>query len=69
MASYRFLVALTGLLADGIDPLAAAEGISRLSRVPGRCEPVNAGQSFTALVDYMHNEPGQRALLRLPRRR
>ncbi|WP_327511812.1 UDP-N-acetylmuramoyl-L-alanyl-D-glutamate--2,6-diaminopimelate ligase [Dietzia lutea] len=57
------LVALTGLLADDIDPLAAAEGISRLSRVPGRCEPVHAGQSFTALVDYMHNEPGQRALL------
>lgn len=57
------LVALTGLLADDIDPLAAAEGISRLTRVPGRCEPVNAGQSFTALVDYMHNEPGQRALL------
>lgn len=57
------LVALTGLLADGIDPLAAAEGISGLSRIPGRCEPVHAGQSFTALVDYMHNEPGQRAIL------
>ena len=57
------LVALTCLLADGVDPAAAAEGLSGLRRIPGRCEPVHAGQSFTALVDYMHNEPGQRALL------
>lgn len=57
------LVALTSLLADGIEPAAAAEGISALHRVPGRCEYVDAGQPFTAIVDYMHNEPGQRALL------
>ena len=57
------LVALTSLLADGLDPAAAADGISALRRIPGRCEPVHAGQPFTAIVDYMHNESGQQALL------
>ena len=57
------LVALTCLVADGVDLVAAAAGISGLRRVPGRCEPVRAGQQFTAIVDYMHNEPGQRELL------
>lgn len=57
------LVAVTGLLADGVSPDDAAAGVSALERVPGRAELVDAGQPFTAIVDYMHNEPGQWALL------
>lgn len=57
------VAALTSLLADGLDPAAVAGGLESLRRIPGRCEPVHAGQSFTAIVDYMHNESGQRALL------
>ncbi|BBY50446.1 UDP-N-acetylmuramoyl-L-alanyl-D-glutamate--2,6-diaminopimelate ligase [Mycolicibacterium arabiense] len=57
------VVALTSLIADGIDPIAAAEGVSFLTAITGRCKPVHAGQRFTAIVDYMHNTAGQRTLL------
>jgi UDP-N-acetylmuramoyl-L-alanyl-D-glutamate--2,6-diaminopimelate ligase len=57
------VLALTSLVADGIDIGAAADGISALVGIPGRCEPVRAGQPFTAIVDYMHNTAGQYALL------
>lgn len=57
------LVALTTLLADGVPLDTAAQGLSSLHGVRGRCEPVHAGQPFTAIVDYMHNTAGQRALL------
>jgi UDP-N-acetylmuramoyl-L-alanyl-D-glutamate--2,6-diaminopimelate ligase len=57
------VLALTSLVADGIDLDAAAEGVSGLVGIPGRCEPVLAGQPFTAVVDYMHNTAGQNALL------
>ncbi|MFN3601540.1 MAG: Mur ligase family protein [Dietzia sp.] len=57
------VLALTSLLADGIDLAAAVDGISSVRRIPGRCDPVQAGQSFIAIVDYMHNESGQQALL------
>ncbi|TXG91132.1 UDP-N-acetylmuramyl-tripeptide synthetase [Rhodococcus rhodnii] len=57
------VVALTALLADGRDVEAAAAGIAAMHGVPGRCEPVWAGQRYLALVDYMHNPHWQRALL------
>ncbi|WP_197376096.1 UDP-N-acetylmuramoyl-L-alanyl-D-glutamate--2,6-diaminopimelate ligase [Mycolicibacterium baixiangningiae] len=57
------ILALTSVIADGVDLAAAADGISTLTGVPGRCEPVHAGQPFTAIVDYMHNTAGQHALL------
>jgi UDP-N-acetylmuramoyl-L-alanyl-D-glutamate--2,6-diaminopimelate ligase len=38
----------------GIDPGVVAEGLSALRGVPGRFETVEAGQSFTAVVDYAH---------------
>ncbi|GAB85431.1 UDP-N-acetylmuramoyl-L-alanyl-D-glutamate--2,6-diaminopimelate ligase [Gordonia rubripertincta] len=57
------LLALTSVVADGVDVAAAAEGISSVTGVAGRCEPVHAGQSFVAIVDYMHNTAGQHALL------
>ncbi|WP_307797415.1 UDP-N-acetylmuramoyl-L-alanyl-D-glutamate--2,6-diaminopimelate ligase [Williamsia soli] len=57
------LTALTALIADGVDLGSAAEGMSSLPAIAGRCQPVHAGQTFTAVVDYMHNTAGQRALL------
>lgn len=57
------LLAMTSLVADGVDIDAVAQGISSLTGIAGRCEPVHAGQPFTAIVDYMHNTAGQHALL------
>lgn len=57
------LAALTALVArGGVDLDAAIDGIERLETVPGRLEPVDAGQPFLAFVDYMHNTAGQRRL-------
>ncbi|MBD0863520.1 UDP-N-acetylmuramoyl-L-alanyl-D-glutamate--2,6-diaminopimelate ligase [Gordonia sp. zg691] len=57
------LLAITCVVADGVDITAAAEGISSVTGVAGRCEPVHGGQPYTAIVDYMHNTAGQNALL------
>lgn len=57
------LLALTSLVADGLELDALADGISSLTSIPGRCQRVHAGQAFTAIVDYMHNTAGQQALL------
>ena len=43
------IVSSTGLSQDKI-----ASTISKLQSVPGRLESINAGQKFTALVDYAH---------------
>jgi UDP-N-acetylmuramoyl-L-alanyl-D-glutamate--2,6-diaminopimelate ligase len=52
---------------------AIAAGIERLARVPGRLEPVMAGQPFTVFVDYAHTEESLAAVLdavrKLTRRR
>lgn len=42
-----------GLSLDSI-----AEGLGRLERVPGRLDPVDAGQPFTVVVDYAHSPGG-----------
>lgn len=57
------VLALTSLVADGAEIEAAADGISSLTGVAGRCDLVHAGQDFIAIVDYMHNTAGQHALL------
>lgn len=56
-------LAITSLIADGIPIQVGAEGVSSLTAIPGRCQPVYAGQPFTVIVDHMHNAAGQRALL------
>jgi len=38
----------------GVPPAEIAEGLGALERVPGRLEPVDAGQPFQVLVDYAH---------------
>lgn len=41
-------------LACGIDEKVAARGIGALAGVPGRAEPIDAGQNFLVMVDYAH---------------
>lgn len=38
----------------GIEPAAVAAGLAALASVPGRFEPVDAGQPFSVVVDYAH---------------
>jgi UDP-N-acetylmuramoyl-L-alanyl-D-glutamate--2,6-diaminopimelate ligase len=51
------LGALAALTSTGLDLAAAVAGLAALSGVPGRMEPIDAGQPFLALVDYAHT-PG-----------
>jgi UDP-N-acetylmuramoyl-L-alanyl-D-glutamate--2,6-diaminopimelate ligase len=51
------LAAATAAAHLGIDVAAIAAGLSSAPPVPGRFEPVHAGQPFAVLVDYAH-KPG-----------
>jgi UDP-N-acetylmuramoyl-L-alanyl-D-glutamate--2,6-diaminopimelate ligase len=44
-----------------------AEGIAALRGVPGRMEPIDAGQDFTVLVDYAHTPDSLESVLRAAR--
>jgi len=57
------LAALAMLVTGGVDPAAAAAGIAALRGVPGRLEPVEAGQPFAALVDYAHTPDAVASML------
>ncbi len=57
------LLALAMLVEAGIEPAAAARGIEALAQVPGRMEPVDAGQPFGVLVDYAHTPDAVETLL------
>jgi len=50
-------------LAMGLSFDAIAAGIARVTRVPGRLEPVLSGQPFAVLVDYAHTEESLEAVL------
>src|SRR3954470_17546490 len=41
-------------VALGVPPDAITRGIEQLRNVPGRFEPVSAGQPFRVIVDYAH---------------
>jgi UDP-N-acetylmuramoyl-L-alanyl-D-glutamate--2,6-diaminopimelate ligase len=58
----NLLAAAAAGLALGMDPGDIASGLATVRRVPGRLEPVEAGQPFPILVDYAHTED---ALVRL----
>ena len=51
---HNCLAALAASRQVGIEAAAAAAGIADLPGVPGRLEPVDAGQPFQVLVDYAH---------------
>jgi UDP-N-acetylmuramoyl-L-alanyl-D-glutamate--2,6-diaminopimelate ligase len=59
----NLLVAAGSALAAGATPDQAAAGIAALKGVPGRLERVEAGQPFTAMVDYAHTDDALKNLL------
>ncbi len=60
----NLLAAVAAAEALGVDHRAVAEGIARERPLPGRLEPVDAGQEFPAFVDYAHTPAALEALLR-----
>ncbi len=51
---YNALGALAVAHALGVDLQTAAKGLAGAAQVPGRLQPVDAGQEFAVLVDYAH---------------
>lgn len=64
----NLLAAFTAAHARGVafDELIAS--IPQLHPVPGRFQPVNAGQPFTVIVDYAHTDDALRNLIALARK-
>ncbi len=63
------LGALAATLANGIPFDTAAYALQSMEAVPGRFEPVSAGQNFEVIVDFAHNPDGLRWALLTARRR
>jgi UDP-N-acetylmuramoyl-L-alanyl-D-glutamate--2,6-diaminopimelate ligase len=61
------LGALACLVTAGVPVEAAVRGVAALPGVPGRMERVDAGQPFSALVDYAHTPQAVASLLRTVR--
>jgi UDP-N-acetylmuramoyl-L-alanyl-D-glutamate--2,6-diaminopimelate ligase len=61
------LGAISAARAIGIDDRSIAEGIAQASLVPGRLEPVEAGQPFGVFVDYAHTADSLDNVLRAAR--
>ena len=59
-------IAAAGALGVGLD--AAAGALGGAARVPGRLEPVDAGQAYPVLVDYAHTPDSLDNVLRAARR-
>lgn len=64
----NLLAAFTAAHARGISFSRLAGAVPTLKPVPGRFEPVNAGQPFTVIVDYAHTDDALRNLTALARR-
>jgi UDP-N-acetylmuramoyl-L-alanyl-D-glutamate--2,6-diaminopimelate ligase len=54
-------------VARGLSPEIIAEGLANCPPVPGRFQPVRAGQDFAVLVDYAHTPDGLENVLRSAR--
>jgi UDP-N-acetylmuramoyl-L-alanyl-D-glutamate--2,6-diaminopimelate ligase len=63
----NLLAAFTAAHARGIAFEKLAEFVPNLKPVPGRFEPVHAGQPFTVIVDYAHTDDALRNLIVLAR--
>jgi UDP-N-acetylmuramoyl-L-alanyl-D-glutamate--2,6-diaminopimelate ligase len=61
------LAAIGAAVGRGIDARVIAAGLAQCPPVPGRFEPVDAGQPFAALVDYAHTPDGLRNVLEAAR--
>jgi len=64
---YNVMAASAAAYARGCKPQAIAQGIEKLSRVPGRFERVDCQQPFTVVVDYAHTDDALRNLTALAR--
>ena len=62
------LAAIGAAARAGVAVPLAAEVLAEAARVPGRFEPVDAGQDFTVLVDYAHTPDSLENVLRAARR-
>ena len=56
-------IAYVTLVTAGIDPELARTGIAELVSIPGRMEPIDAGQPYVVLVDYAHTPQAVTTLL------
>ena len=70
---YNALGAASAALALGMDAEGVRAGLKNLSCVPGRLEPVDAGQDFHVFVDYAHTDSALETVLayltKLPHRK
>jgi UDP-N-acetylmuramoyl-L-alanyl-D-glutamate--2,6-diaminopimelate ligase len=57
------LAAAAAARALGVPPDTVAEGLGRVTSVPGRFEAVDGGQPFSVLVDYAHTPEGLEQVL------
>ena len=57
------LTAVVSLIALGVAPEAAIEGVAAVAGVPGRIQPIDEGQDFLAIVDYAHTPDAISTLL------
>lgn len=63
----NLLAALTAAHARGVELAQLAAAVPSLRPVPGRFQPVSAGQPFTVIVDYAHTDDALRNLTALAR--
>lgn len=63
----NLLAALAAARARGVDFARLVQAVPLLRPVPGRFQPVNAGQPFTVIVDYAHTDDALCNLTRLAR--
>jgi UDP-N-acetylmuramoyl-L-alanyl-D-glutamate--2,6-diaminopimelate ligase len=61
--TYNVMAAVGAALSLGIDKEIVRQGIEAAARVPGRMEPVDAGQPFSVFVDYAHTPDALEKLL------
>jgi UDP-N-acetylmuramoyl-L-alanyl-D-glutamate--2,6-diaminopimelate ligase len=63
----NLLAALAAARARGVQFAELVQAIPKLKPVPGRFQPVDAGQPFTVIVDYAHTDDALRNLTALAR--
>jgi len=63
----NLLAALAAARARGVGFAELVEAVPKLKPVPGRFQPVDAGQPFTVIVDYAHTDDALRNLTALAR--
>ncbi len=64
----NLLAALTAAHARGVPFSTVVSAVPRLAPVPGRFQPVSAGQPFTVIVDYAHTDDALQNLTSLARK-